>query len=231
MPSMDRFSCRHRTMNRRHTRRMAGPLSLRKLAIVLKSGISRPVSHISSMLRCVSCSSRRLDWTHRGVVRRPSGRRWIYALEAQLAQIELINKGLNNTEGGVIGPDVVSDTIGQQTDLGPVRAFNKSLHGAGPASCVASFYRGTRFYTGAAGRRPIRFPLLSVFAWAVPASPDSCCEIASESRHHRSLDQDDATFEPLRSFREIPIGRQQRDRFGDRAREMQGIQRTQCAVH
>ena len=60
---LNRFSCRHSTMNCRHTRRIALPLSLRKLAIVLKSGISRPVSHISSMLRCVSCSSRRLDWT------------------------------------------------------------------------------------------------------------------------------------------------------------------------
>ena len=31
-------------------------------AIVLKSGISRPVSHINSMLRWLSRSSRRLDW-------------------------------------------------------------------------------------------------------------------------------------------------------------------------
>ena len=42
---------------------IALPLSFLKLAIVLKSGINRPVSHISSMLRCVSCSSRRLDCT------------------------------------------------------------------------------------------------------------------------------------------------------------------------
>ena len=33
--------------------RVAGPLSRRKSAIVLKSGISRPVSHINSMLRWV----------------------------------------------------------------------------------------------------------------------------------------------------------------------------------
>jgi choline dehydrogenase-like flavoprotein len=46
---------------RRHTLRIARPLSLRKFAIVLKSGVSRPVSHINSTLRCVSCSSRRLD--------------------------------------------------------------------------------------------------------------------------------------------------------------------------
>jgi hypothetical protein len=40
---------------------IAGPLYLRKSAMVLKSGDSRPVSQISSMLRCVSRSSRRLD--------------------------------------------------------------------------------------------------------------------------------------------------------------------------
>jgi hypothetical protein len=33
------------------TARMAGSLSRRKSAMVLKSGIKRPVSHISSMLR------------------------------------------------------------------------------------------------------------------------------------------------------------------------------------
>ncbi len=38
------------------------PLSLRKAAIVLKSGVSRPVSYIISTLRTVSCSRRRLDW-------------------------------------------------------------------------------------------------------------------------------------------------------------------------
>ena len=47
---------------RAHAARIAGPLSRRKSAIVLKSGISRPVSHISSMLRWLSRSSRRLDW-------------------------------------------------------------------------------------------------------------------------------------------------------------------------
>src|SRR5207237_10494542 len=52
----------HSTMNWRHTWRIARPLSLRKLAMVLKSGISRPLNHISSTLRCASRSSRRLDW-------------------------------------------------------------------------------------------------------------------------------------------------------------------------
>src|SRR5262249_33288069 len=49
--------------NWEHTARIAAPLSLRKSAIVLKSGASRPVSHISSILRCASRSSRRLDCT------------------------------------------------------------------------------------------------------------------------------------------------------------------------
>ena len=56
------FSWRHSTMNSRQTLRIAVPLSLRKSAIVLKSGVKRPVSHISSTLRCASRSSRRLDW-------------------------------------------------------------------------------------------------------------------------------------------------------------------------
>ena len=56
-----RLNWRHSTTNCPQAARIAGPLSRRKSAIVLKSGISRPVSHISSMLRWVSRSSRRLD--------------------------------------------------------------------------------------------------------------------------------------------------------------------------
>src|SRR5258707_6534597 len=39
---LNRSSLRHSTMNSRHTLRMAGPLSLRKSAMVLKSGASCP---------------------------------------------------------------------------------------------------------------------------------------------------------------------------------------------
>ncbi len=60
--SENRLSRRHSTMNSRQTLRIALPLSLRKSAMVLKSGARRPVSHISSTLRWVSRSSRRLDW-------------------------------------------------------------------------------------------------------------------------------------------------------------------------
>ena len=54
-------SWRHSATNWRHAARIAGPLSFRKSAMVLKSGARRPVSHISSTLRWASRSSRRLD--------------------------------------------------------------------------------------------------------------------------------------------------------------------------
>jgi hypothetical protein len=60
--SENRSSCWHKTTNRRQALRIALPLSLRKFAIVLKSGVRRRVSHKSSMLCWDSRSSRRLDW-------------------------------------------------------------------------------------------------------------------------------------------------------------------------
>lgn len=44
-------------------RPVAGPLSVRKSAIVLKFCVRRPVSHIISTVRPVSRSNRLLDWT------------------------------------------------------------------------------------------------------------------------------------------------------------------------
>jgi len=58
----NRSSLRHSSMNWRHTLRIALPLSRRKSAMVLKSGVRRPLSHINSTLRWVSRSRRRLDW-------------------------------------------------------------------------------------------------------------------------------------------------------------------------
>src|SRR5262249_29178917 len=52
---------RHSSTNCTQTCLIAGPLSLRKSAIVLWSGMRRPVSHITSTLRPASRSSRRLD--------------------------------------------------------------------------------------------------------------------------------------------------------------------------
>jgi hypothetical protein len=53
----------HLGLNARQTLRIASPLSLRKSAMVLKSGIRWPVNQTSSTLRWHSRSSRRLDWT------------------------------------------------------------------------------------------------------------------------------------------------------------------------
>jgi len=44
------------TTNWRHALRIALPLPFRQSAMVSKSGIGRPVDHISSMLRCASFS-------------------------------------------------------------------------------------------------------------------------------------------------------------------------------
>src|SRR6185295_1674180 len=52
---------RQSSTNRAHTFLIAAPLSLRKSAIVLWSGASRPSSHITSRLRWHSRSRRRLD--------------------------------------------------------------------------------------------------------------------------------------------------------------------------
>ena len=51
MASVNSSSLRHRTTNYRQTLRISLPLSLRKLAIVLRSGARHPVSYMSSMLR------------------------------------------------------------------------------------------------------------------------------------------------------------------------------------
>ena len=60
--SVNKRKLRQSVTNCRQAERTPGPLSFRKSAIVLKSGVRRPVSHIISTLRAVSHSSRRLDW-------------------------------------------------------------------------------------------------------------------------------------------------------------------------
>ncbi|MNT78324.1 hypothetical protein D3C72_2175490 [compost metagenome] len=60
--SVNSFNSRHSITKRRQTLRIPLPLSRRKSAMVLKSGASRRVSHISSTLRWHSRSSLRLDW-------------------------------------------------------------------------------------------------------------------------------------------------------------------------
>src|SRR6266850_7536417 len=63
LASLNSSRRRHSTTNSRQTLRIASPLSFRKSAIVLKSGIRRPVSQTNSILRWHSRSRRRLDCT------------------------------------------------------------------------------------------------------------------------------------------------------------------------
>jgi hypothetical protein len=63
LAAIDGSTRRRQETHLAHTLRSAKPLSLRKSAIVLRSGTSRPSSHITSTLRPASRSSRRLDCT------------------------------------------------------------------------------------------------------------------------------------------------------------------------
>ncbi len=59
---LNKSSFRHSPTNSAQTLRIALPLCRRKFAMVLKPGVKRPGNHISSILRPVSRSSRRVDW-------------------------------------------------------------------------------------------------------------------------------------------------------------------------
>jgi hypothetical protein len=84
------------------------PLSFRKSTIVLKSGISRPVSQTNSMLRRHSLSRRRLDWVEIAVnINLPQRHRmvrpaflsiWLNAAKAELGQVKLIDKDIDRPD-------------------------------------------------------------------------------------------------------------------------------------
>jgi len=71
------------------------------------------------------------------VVRGPSGSRRRGAVEAHLAQIELLDKGLHHTHQVVFG-DVVVQTLRQQGNLASVLAFDESLHVAASKKSLSS---------------------------------------------------------------------------------------------
>jgi hypothetical protein len=86
------------------------------------------------------------------VIGRPTGRFRIDTLKAHLAQVQLIDKSFDNPHR-IIRTDVIIDTIGQQTNLSLVRAFDESLHGVGPRHELPYFIMTTRFYTASASLR------------------------------------------------------------------------------
>src|SRR5476649_2401007 len=92
LASLNSSRRRHSITNSRQTLRMASPLSLRKSAIVLKSGIRRPVSHTNSMLRWHSRSRRSEEHTselqsHRDLHSFPTRRSSDLGLAVVLAKI------------------------------------------------------------------------------------------------------------------------------------------------
>ena len=86
---------------------MALLLSFRKLAMVLKSGAKRPISHIGSTLRWASRSKRRhrldaveiaidVDLQHdRGVVSGPASIGWNGTFKTQIDQIKFVDKDVD----------------------------------------------------------------------------------------------------------------------------------------
>src|SRR2546423_13179316 len=118
---------------------MASPLSLRKSAMVLKSGIKRPVSQTSSMLRWHSRSRRRLDCTRlrvsvdvnlqqrRRMIGRPSCRLRLNAAKAEPGQIKFINKDINRPDRIILG-QILFQPLGKQRALTAVIANDKARH-------------------------------------------------------------------------------------------------------
>jgi len=80
------------------------------------------------------------------MVRRVARDLRINTLEAQRAQLKLLDKGLYDPDW-IFRLNELFHTLGQQTDLGSVHAFNESLHRAGLTSCVALFYNALHVLT------------------------------------------------------------------------------------
>ena len=130
---------RHSATNCRQAERIAGPLSLRKSAIVLKSGASRPVSHIISTLRAVSRSRRRtrldlvdvavdVDLQRRGGMIGRAARRLRHdARKPQRMQIQFVDEDVDHPHRIVFSHVIVED-LREQNALRSVFALNKALH-------------------------------------------------------------------------------------------------------
>src|SRR5205814_6556502 len=102
------LSPRQSATNCPHTARIAAPLSLRKSAIVLKSGASRPVSHISSILRlrfafqppaglnAVEIAVEVNLQQRRGMIGRPARRRRRHSRKPQGGKVQFVDEDLNH---------------------------------------------------------------------------------------------------------------------------------------
>src|ERR1700719_3854322 len=123
LPSMaatawaNRPSCRHRAMNWRQVLRIAGPLSFLKSALVLKSGVRRPVSHIDIAMGLTLQPAARRDLVdvavNVGLQQRArmigwtSGRFWNHTVKAQRPEIQLIDKHVDHPHRVVLSNVVI----------------------------------------------------------------------------------------------------------------------------
>src|SRR5258705_4031898 len=139
LASLNSSRRRHSTTNSRQTFRMASPLSFRKSAIVLKSGIRRPVSQnqLDIALALPLQAPARLHPIEVSVdvnlqqrprmIGRPPCRLRLNAAKAQLGQIKLIDKDIDCPNRIILG-QIVFQPLGKQSALTAVIANDKARH-------------------------------------------------------------------------------------------------------
>src|ERR1700716_4302342 len=180
LPSMATLAVASRPISRQsstkraHTLRIAGPLSLRKSAIVLWSGTRPQRSHIASKLRPASRSSppARLHpievavnvklQENRGMIGRPPGHLRLHPCEPQLGKIERLHKRIDHTNR-IILVDPVIEAFGQQRRLTARHPFNKPPHPlprkstfAGKENHSGPIIRSTVFLHSQGQNRPLK---------------------------------------------------------------------------
>src|SRR5215212_4365956 len=133
---VNRLSFRHSTTNCAQAARMAGPLSRRKSAIVLKSGLKRPVSHsvrgyagslvlISGWRNAVAIAAE-IDREQSGrMIRRPSRGLRHHAGKVQSCHVQFVNVSLNDAYG-IVWRHIFVQTHGQQCRLPAALPFNET---------------------------------------------------------------------------------------------------------
>src|SRR2546423_8278781 len=117
LASLNSSRRRHSTTNSRQTLRMASPLSFRKSAIVLKSGIAGQPNQLDIALALPLQAPARLHpieisvdvnlQQRRRMVGRPSCCRWLDATKAEPCQIKLIDKDIDRPDRIILTQIVV----------------------------------------------------------------------------------------------------------------------------
>ena len=85
------------------------------------------------------------------MIGRTTGCQGLNTLESQLPQIQPTDKDLHHANG-IIFPNVVIKTLGQQTDLSARHDFNEPFHADILSTTKTQLYRQSRrFYTASVG--------------------------------------------------------------------------------